>query len=888
MAVLNHHICHSLQGAATLPHKVRPSKTYTSQALPGQKSQTKILLPIKEATFTLLALTVLTHSGAHADTEPQDTYPRDGQQPEQQSRIDWMPREQLSEQQRQALPAGCCGAYVSPYTAAADAPPIEQTDIEASADKTSASGGKTITLEGDVELRQGVRMLRTQRAELNNQTGELLLDGGVTIREDGLLILAERAQMQRDSGDAKVTNAEFVIHQTRLHGHAGTLEKFGDRLLRLADGSFTTCEPDHEFWRMEAAEIAIHSDQSYGTAKHARLLIKGVPVFYMPYMAFPVGDERKSGLLFPSIGSGSRNGLEVAQPIYWNIAPQMDATITPRIMEKRGTLWDADVRHLTSYFDTQVSGGFLASDDGGYDKQAERAIALGEKTVAEAYPHLGKDRWLINLEQTGGKRSRLKTQIDYTDISDVDYVRDVTSSDIDVSRQSRISKFGEISYSGDTWVVGASAQEVRYLNESTQEPYKQVPQLFAQSNLRFGDWQIDLDNQFTRFDISEYYNLATDQLVVGDRLNTDYGITWDKRWQWGFVKPRVGVKSLSYQLQQADYDPDGSIPDAAIFDDSPSLLVPQASVDMGLFFERFGNLGGADFIQTLEPRLFYFYSDYEDHSALYSPLNSSNKYLEFDTKYVNFDYNQLFRTTRFSGYDRIDDANQLSVGFTSRFISPATGVEHLEISVGQIYRFTPPRVTLDPALQPSTEVYRQSEFAGRIAARAGNYLQVSGDVLYDQHQNEVSNAGTTIEYADDANRLISLTYTYKSRASAQTTVDPTELSRNQLDVGAFVPVSNSWSIIARSNYDLAYQQELDTFAGFEYSDCCYRVRLLWRKWLNSDYNDGTILGDVEDIDYDKGFFVDIQLKGLASISERVGNLLDKTILGYQEREQNLR
>ncbi len=845
------------------------------------------LTTIKEATLSLLALTVLSQSSAVADSYQSGT-----EHDARYGRIDWVPREQLPEEERENLPAGCCGAYVSPYRADPDATAIDQTNIEADADKTSASGGQTITLEGNVELRQGSRMLRTQRAELNNTSGELILNEGVTIREDGLLILADNAKMQRDSGDASIDNAEFVLHESRLHGRAGKLEKFGDRLLRLTDGSFTTCEPNHEFWRMEASEVEIHTDDSYGTAKHARLLIKDIPVFYMPYMAFPIGDERKSGLLFPSLGTSSRNGLEFAQPVYWNIAPQMDATITPRFMEERGTLWDGTLRHLSSYFSTQISGGFLASDDGGYDKRAENDIASGEKTPEEAYPHLGQDRWLINLDQTGGKRSRFKTRIDYTDISDVDYLRDITSSDIDVSRQSRISKFGEISYNGEAWKVGANAEEVRYLNESKQEPYKQLPHLFANGRFRLGDWQIDLDNQFTRFDITEYYARDTDRLVVGDRFSSDYGLTWDKRWQWGFFRPRMGVKTLSYQLEQADYNPNGQMPDDTIYSDSPSLVVPQGSVDMGMFFERFGSLGGTEFIQTLEPRLFYFYSDYEDHSEIYSPLNDSNRYIDFDTKYVTFDYNQLFRTTRFSGYDRIDDANQLSAGLTSRFISPVTGIEHLELSVGQIYRFSSPRVTLNPEYQPEEETYGQSEFAGRIAARAGDYLQVSGDVLYDQHKDEVSNASATIEYADDSDRLVSLTYTYK-RDVRELDIDDEitpELGseRNQLDIGAFVPVSNSWSIIARANYDLTYDQELDTFAGFEYSDCCYRVRLLWRKWLNFDYNDGNILDSVEDDDYDDGFFVDLQLKGLASISERVGSLLGKTILGYDEREKNLR
>jgi LPS-assembly protein len=790
------------------------------------------------------------------------------------ARLDWVPKQQLPAELQTQLPTSCCGAYVSPFRAAADAPPLEQTDITANAAKASASGGQTVTLEGDVELRQGSRLLRTQRAELDNASGELTLIEQVTIREDGLLILADRAQMQRNSGDASIDNAEFVLHESRLHGHARKLQKFGDRLLTLTDGSFTTCEPDAEFWRLEASQVKVHTERGYGTAKHARLLIKDVPVFYVPYMAFPVNDERKSGLLFPSVSSSSRNGLEFAQPIYWNIAPTLDATFEPHYMEERGTLVKAQARHLSPFFYTELSGGYLANDKGG--------SAGGTGTPS----HQGDDRWLINLTQTGGKRSRLKTRIDYTDVSDVDYLRDISNSDVDVSRQSRLSKFGEISYSGNAWTLGANAREVRYLNESKQEPYKQVPHLFASANLNWGDWQLALDNHYTRFALTEHYTRPTEQLVVGERLNTNYGLTWHKRWPWGYFKPRVGIKSLSYQLQQADVNAAQQPPAEATYSHSPSLLVPQGSIDTGLFFERFGNLGGTEFMQTLEPRLRYFYSDYEDHSALYSPLNNRNRPLNFDTRYIAFDYYQLFRSTRFSGDDRIDDANQLSAGLTSRFISPTTGIEHLALSVGQIYRFSTPRVTLNPAYQPEQERYAQSELAGRIAARAGDYLQVSGDVLYDQHQNAVSNAGARIAYSDAAGRLLSLTYTYKRNEPSP--ANTARRSRNQLDVGAFVPVNNSWSVIARAHYDLTYEQELDLFAGLEYNDCCYRVRVLWRQWLDFNYNAGDTLDTIASDDYDRGFFIDLQLKGLASISERVGNLLSKTILGYDEREQHLR
>lgn len=813
--------------------------------------------------------------------------------PSPSHKLDWVPRDQLPPEALQALPTGCCGAYISPYQASGDLSDLGQTPIDAQARRSSAVGGSSIVLEGDVVIRQGARLLKTDRAQVDQNEQSMTLDGNITLREQGLLIYADSAHVDTANEDASLENAEFVLHQARIHGEAKQLDKFGDRLIRLDRGSFSTCEPDREFWRVRASELTIDNSKNMGTARHARLEIKDIPVLYVPYLIFPVGDERQSGLLFPSFSTSQRNGFEYSQPVYWNIAPQMDATFTPTYMDKRGMLWGAEFRHLNRFFNTDISGAYLADDKGGYDRQAESDIAAGELTREEAYPHLGDDRWMIQLQQTGGKNSRLKTAINYTDISDVDYLRDITTSDIDLEHQANVEKYGEISYTADAWHIGARARETRYLNESQQRPYKELPHLYAAGQYRLGDWQLTLDNQFTEFDLTQYYQRPTDRLVVGSRFNTNYSLAWDKRWLWGFITPQLGVKTLSYNLQQADYDTSGPAPGAATNTSSPSLVVPHASLDMGLFFERFGNLGGTEYIQTLEPRALYFYSDYEDHSDIYNPLNDANAPIMFDSRYIEFDYNQLFRTTRFTGFDRIDDANQLAWGLTSRFLSARTGEEYFSAGIGQIHRFSAPKVALNPQFQPEEETYEWSELAGRLTARLDDRFNFTADVLYDQNKDHLSSSSAVLEYADEDNRLVSLTYRYMRRVTDipegqepnPDVID--DRSMDQVDLAAYLPVSNNWSIMARANYDFTFDMELDTYAGLEYSDCCYRVRVMWRKWLDFDYNTGNTLATVDSNDYDYGWMVDLQLKGLGSISDRIGNLLSKTVLGYEQREGRL-
>ncbi len=807
-------------------------------------------------------------------------------------RLDWVTIEHLPPEAIEAMPPGCCGAYVNPYQPVDNGLAYDQLPIDAQANSFRTVGGTQIILEGEVVIQQGPRMLKADKAEIDQANHTLDLTGDITLREQGLLIYADTAKLNSASEDASLQEAEYVLHQARIHGTAKQLNKFGNRILKLSDGSFSTCEPDKEFWKFRASELNVDNDRNLGTAKHARLEIKDIPVLYVPYLIFPVGDERQSGLLFPSFSTSERNGFEYSQPIYWNIAPQLDATFTPTYMDKRGALWDTEIRHLSTFFSTEVSGAYLHNDKGGYDRQAENDIASGELTPEEAYPHKGQDRWIVQFNQTGGKSSRLKTHISYTDISDVDYLRDITTNDIDVEHQTSIQKLGTVSYNADAWQFGARARETRYLNQSQQKPYKELPHIYALGQYHVNDWQLTLDNQFTEFGITEYYESPTNRLVEGSRINTDYNLAWNKRWEWGFATPKVGVKTLSYDLEQAPYDAENAAPDPAINSSTPSLVVPQASLDMGLLFERFGNVGDSHFIQTLEPRMLYFYSDYEDHSDIYNPLNDSNAPILFDSRYLTFDYNQIFRTTRYTGHDRIDDANQLAWGVTSRFLSAQTGEEYVSLGLGQIHRFSAPKVALNPLYQPEEETYEWSEFAGRISARISDSLNITSDLLYDQNQHYLSSASALLEYADDENRLVSLTYRYTRNVrdnAANIGVDGqyrSDHSLDQVDLAAYLPISNNWSIMARANYDFTYNLELDSYAGFEYSDCCYRVRLMWRKWLNFDYNSGNQLETVNSDDYDHGWMLDLQLKGLGSISDRIGNLLGKTVLGYDQRKDN--
>lgn len=853
--------------------------------------------------LTASAQTLADQASTGQDRDASDPVSSEGSSESEASEIgtlDWVPFEELTEAQRQALPTGCCGAYISPPRTDEDAgKDPEQSPVRASADRSEMRDQTFVVLEGDVRLTQGYRSFDAEAASLDQQSRQADMSGDITIREPGLLLRAEQAEMDMDSGDAQLEDARFVIHETRVRGRAEHLEKLGDRFIGLERSSLTTCEPDSNAWQLRANKINIYNNEHYGTARHMRMELFHVPVFYTPYLRFPLGDHRQTGFLFPSLGESRRNGVEVTLPFYWNIAPNLDATITPDYMSKRGTSWNLETRHLSRHFQTMIGGAYLDEDRGGYSRRLERQIRDGEITEEEAYPHRGDERWQLRVQQEGGEGQRWTTEIDYTDLSDNDYLRDLNSSGLDVNRTAQVSKMGRASYQGDNWLFGVKAEELRALS-TAKWPHRELPRVNADGLYQWSDWVLGLKNEYTYFDVNDTFETedenAIDNLLVGERFRTDYSLTWDKEWLWGFFRPGASVKTLSYQLKE-----DNLVEDANA---SPSLAVPQGTLDMGLYFERDGQLFGKGFLQTLEPRIFYFYSDFEDHSDLFG-LTENNRPLNFDAKPLTFNYSQLYRTSRFSGGDRIEDANQVSVGVTSRFIDPLTGTENLSVSAGQIFYFADRRVGLttpdfeyDPEENPDAEqpeeTYERSELAGQLSARLGQRVNFTSNVAYNQVEDRLESGNASLRYADDSDRILNLSYRYTHNPPSPGQENPEEeMERaiDQVDFSFHVPVpgvgSGQWSLIGRANYDFTYEKELDTFVGLEYNDCCYRVRLMARRWLDFDYTP-TFLETVENDDYDQSIVFDFQFKGLGSINRKVGELLEKAIPGYGVRDGSIR
>ncbi|MGH1485792.1 MAG: LPS-assembly protein LptD [Cellvibrionaceae bacterium] len=784
--------------------------------------------------------------------------------------LDWVPLKALNESQRQALPPGSCGAYIAPMRNDAEAKlQPQEAPIRASADRSTVSqindqsDSNQVVLVGDVVVTQGYRQAQAQQAQLDQTTGTLVMQGELELREPGLLVLGDATVIEQQQDTLSVDNATYVLHKQSIRGQAKKITKTPDNTLNLDQASFTQCEPENNTWVLKGSQIILDTDARQGHAKHVRLVVKGVPVFYFPYLRFPLGSERLSGFLAPSF-SFSRDGNDASVPYYFNLAPNYDLLFTTHIIRQHGLLYEGNFRHLSRAFYTRFNTSYLKDDKGKIDESDRSLINRGLITEEQAVPFKDQDRWMINLNQTGGQGRRWSTTIDYTKVSDIDYFRDFETSSFDGSAigdddDTNLDQKILTSYALNNWSIGLDLIRYQTLSESLTLPYEQLPAISFDGNYRFGktswsDWSLELGHEWIQFDHPDADDASP--ILTGNRLRTDYSFGWNAEPEWGFFKPTIQLKHLQYELDDNNFVADA--------DTSPSLTVPQATIDSGLYFERDGN----GYLQTFEPRLFYFYSDFEDHSRLFD-LTTDNQDIDFDTSELTFSYSQLFRDTRFSGGDRIDDANQLAIGLTTRFFGNKSGREWFSASVGQIKYFDDRRVTLNNTAQTEGD----SAIAAQIASRPSDDWRIGSDLLYDDTLNKLSRGNLKFEYQNDKKHLFNLNY----RFVRGTTEDN---FTKQVDSSIITPLfSDRWHLLLYGAYDLERSRELETLSAIEYRGCCYRIRAGYRVELDNDLAD--TIPDSE-LEYEYSTFLEFHFIGLGGTGKQLDSILDENIDGYAE------
>ncbi|WP_444940116.1 LPS-assembly protein LptD [Microbulbifer sp. ZKSA004] len=813
--------------------------------------------------------------------------------------LDWLPRSELTPEELANLPAVCSGAFVAPPRnyPDSDLPPGE-APLRATAEKSQWLEDGSAELSGNVHITQGYRQLFADQVKLNRPENIATLDGAIELREPGLLIRGSSAEVHTESEAASVEDATYVVHDAFIHGGAELVARQTSGELTLTEGTYTRCEPGREFWQLTGREINIDEVESQGTARDVRLKILDVPVLYLPYFRFPVGDARMSGFLFPTLSNSDKNGWDLAIPYYWNIAPQMDATISPRYIQYRGAGLEVEFRHLAEMFSTEIRLADLPDDDGGNNDLAQDLIDEGfpEDLVL---PYKGEDRWLISLEQQGGYSGSVwRTDIDYTKVSDPDYFRDLSTANLDINAETRVSQKVQGLLRSEHWQATLRTQDYQVLENDAFDTFAQYPRLDIDGDYRWDDWLLTMQNEITSWDHSDTQTIRfiedtddpdsvttqTRDFITADRLRLDYEFYWDKEWLWGYFKPGIAGRYLAYSVN------DLFLPEDA--DDTPDAAAAQFILDTGLYFERDSHLFNRDFIQTLEPRLFTLISSNADQSDFFDISGRANDVdpeiridpdsnnLLYDTSLYTFSYDQLFRDSRFTGNDRIDDADRLALGLTTRFLDPVSGRDLFSASVGQVYYSSDRQIGRTAYIEDT----QRSELAARIESRPFESLRLGTELVYEDSEHNINRGNFSLRYLDDDYRIFNLSYYYERPDSTDDEDEDEDEDEtvSQLNASTVLPLGTHTSLMAGASYDLTLNRELEYLAGIEYDDCCYRTRLVWRRTLDNDLA-GVV--PAEDLEYDEGIYLEVELKGLAGFGSTVTEMLTQGIANFDQREE---
>jgi len=752
--------------------------------------------------------------------------------------LDWVPIGEVPAGLRDLACELCEGRYIDPLADADKNADPEYSDIEAWANDTELQGD-TVSFSGGVRVRQGYRQLQGNEATINRKTGEAALTGAVSLREPGILLQGERADIFSESGEATLANSQFVIHADHLQGTADLLERDSAGIIHVYNGSFSYCAPGDEDWLISSDDIDLDLDDGLGTAHNATVRVGGLPVFYTPWLQFPLDDRRRTGLLWPDFGNDSTGGLDITAPLYLNLAPNYDALYSPRYIQERGLNHELKTRYLNRYLGYWTVGGTYMSSDDRY-KDEVRAGA-------------SDDRWLAVVRQDGLVNQRWRSMINYSKASDVDYLKDLETSSLTAQRRTSLLQAGALDYLGDSWLFNLSVEQYQSLADDINDVYKKLPQLSAQ--YRGGGNPFELQPIL----FAQYSNFGADEdVVTGERVYSEAGVAFPMNWTYGFFKPTAKYRQLNYELSEAEF----------YTDESPASGSAMGSLDGGLYFERDASFGGMGLLQTLEPRLYYLYSDYENQ----------NDQPDFDSAELTFSYDQLFRETRFSGHDRIDDANRLSLGVSSQFIDSRSGQKLLGASIGQIFYFSDRKVRLLPGAAPLDE--SSSEIAGNLSFTPDQHLSVRTDMVYDPHSGNFNSGNILAGYTLDNGAIFNIGYAYQRPMQLAFLPAGTE----QVTASTYLPLDTNWRVYGAINYSVIDNNAIEQMVGVEYDNCCWTVRVLYLRY----YDNATtgFIPDFSDPALEQEHTTQIQfvLKSMGSVGSRITNILEDMIRGYQERD----
>ncbi len=679
----------------------------------------------------------------------------------------------------------------------------QDSPVHLSADDVSLDKDGISTLIGKVRVVQGGQEFSSEAMNYDNEHRTVQVRAESLFRSKQMNIKSEAASYDLNNQTGVFEDTLFTLPARAARGSADKIAVNQSGTADINRLRYTTCGPDSNAWYLVAGKVHLDYDEGMGSATNARLELGGIPVFYAPYFRFPIDNERHTGLLFPTIGLTQNTGLDFRQPLYLNIAPNIDDTIIPRYMSKRGIQIGNSFRYLFEQSEGKVDLEYLHEDR--------------MTDTRRSYIELQHDSLLT---------PRLALDVHVADVSDEQYFEDFGGTRIDASALTYLDRSARLTYQAPAaFTVNAIVQDYQTIDNTilpADEPYRRVPEIRLDALTPNSLYN-------TRAGLGAEYDYFTrPNSVDGQRLDLQPFLRMEKDNIAWYTSSQVDARYTAYELSNVGPGQPSS----------QRRSVPTFSSEGGLRFERITENGS---VQTLEPRLMY----------LYTPYRNQNNIPTFDSGEPDFDITELFSRNRYSGIDRISDANQAAFAFTSRLLDPTTGQVRLTATMGQIYRFTAPQVTLPGFTSPGSGA---TDFISTLDYKLSSHWAASSLLQWAPGDHQFNRANFAMRYRDDettnSGKRLDVLYRYRRGVLQQS------------DVVASLPLFEGWRAAGRWRYSIEDNRTLDVLGGLEYETCCWALRTSYRRYIANTSGK-----------FDNGIYVQLELKGMTRLGTGFTSLL---------------
>lgn len=696
--------------------------------------------------------------------------------------------------------------------------------LQLEAEQMTGRPDREVKLERDVVIRRDATTIEADSVHYDIVDDKVDAVGNVAIDRAGDHYSGKELHLKMDTGVGTMDSPVYKLMRKNARGSAKRVDFESEDSATVVAGVYTTCEGPDPDWYLKSSKLSLDNSTGKGVANNAVLVFKGVPIAGTPYISFPLTDARVSGFLAPSIATSTTGGLEVTTPYYLDIAPNRDLTIYPRYISRRGLMMGADARYLGETYSGTTRGEWLNTD-----------AITGEQRYALSSVH----------RQNLAPGMNLSSDLNFA--SDNEYPKDFPLTRTLANRRLLLRNI-QLDYASSDWSGTVRVAQYQVLQDplaTIVSPYGRLPQLVYS---RFGYNDSGLSWNFG----SEMTRFTHSSLVAGDRLVLNPRLTYAWNKPGYFVRPSMSLHGTVYNLNQ--------VADPAVMT-APTRVLPTISLDSGLVFERDASFFGREALQTLEPRLFYSYTPYQQQNALLYP--------NFDSSEADFNYTQVFRENRFVGNDRIGDSNQVTAALTSRFIE-LNGIERVRLAVAQRFSLAEQRVTLGaPALTSSAASDTRSDILLLTSGRVTDALRVDANMQYSQTRNEVNRVNFGTYWQPEPMKLLNVQY----RRDIRNTTNSAATNFELIDISGQWPLSHRWYGVGRINYLLKENKLGQSLLGLEYKADCWIFRFVGQQIP-------TAVGVAN-----TSFFIQLEFNGLSSLGSNPMRALRANVPGYQPLSQ---